>query len=117
MKFNSVLTDNAVLQEIGERMAQLRLSRNLTQGSLAELAGMSKRTIERLERGEAGVRLTAFVRASRALGLIERMESFLPPPAPAPIAQMKLQGRMRRRASGRRKPLAAPKPWRWGDES
>lgn len=44
-------TDEAVLGELGRRLAQVRLGKNLTQAQLAAKAGVSKRTVERLEVG------------------------------------------------------------------
>ena len=49
MKIEPQLTDEAVLQELGGRLTQSRIGHNLTQAALAEQAGVSKRTIERLE--------------------------------------------------------------------
>jgi putative transcriptional regulator len=51
MKINAHLTDEAVLRELGERLSAARVSRNLTQAHVAEEAGISKRTLERLEAG------------------------------------------------------------------
>jgi DNA-binding XRE family transcriptional regulator len=51
MKISAQLTDEAVLHELGGRLAGLRIEHNLTQAALAEQAGVSKRTIERLESG------------------------------------------------------------------
>ena len=48
MKITKQATDEAVLSELGGRLAQVRLERNLTQAQLAEQAGVSKRTVERL---------------------------------------------------------------------
>ncbi len=44
-------SDEAVLREIGARMARRRLDFQLTQADLAEQAGVSKRTVERIEAG------------------------------------------------------------------
>ena len=44
-------TDSRILAELGERLARYRLNRNLTQDQLAREAGVSKRTIVRLEDG------------------------------------------------------------------
>ena len=44
-------TDEAVLSELGGRLARVRLARNFTQAGLARQAGVSKRTVERLESG------------------------------------------------------------------
>jgi transcriptional regulator with XRE-family HTH domain len=118
MKITAQLTDDAVLRELGTRIARLRLDQNLTQAELAELAGVGKRTIERLEAGQVAAHLSGFVRVCRVLGIMDRFEAFLPEPAPSPMAQLRLQGRARRRATGRR---AAPpdtlaeKKWTWGE--
>src|SRR3989304_2190643 len=51
MKLSKQLTDEAILREVGSRLAGARLARNLTQAALAEEAGVSKRTVERLAAG------------------------------------------------------------------
>lgn len=52
MRIGKDTTDEAVLRELGRRLAQVRLGKNLTQAQLAAKAGVSKRTVERLEVGE-----------------------------------------------------------------
>lgn len=110
------MTDQEVLREMGERAAGVRLERNLTQAALAEQAGVSKRTVERLESGEVGTHLSGFVRVYRALGLVETLDQLIPEPGPSPIAQLQMQGRKRRRASGRGA-TTTPKKWVWGEPS
>ncbi len=117
MRITEELTDETVAQELGERLARTRLERNLTQAALAEQAGISKRTLERLESGAASTQLSALVRVSRALGLIDRLDALVPPPVPSPIQQLKLEGRKRKRASGSGVVEGAKKKWTWGDES
>ena len=51
MKISELLTDNVILAEIGERIARRRLDLQLTQADVAEQAGVSKRTLERIEFG------------------------------------------------------------------
>lgn len=108
-------TDATVLKEVGQRLGALRVARNLTQRQLAEQAGLGLRTVQRLELGEAGTHLSGFVRVCRMLGLLERLDAFIPPPVASPIAQLKSQGRQRKRASGRRAAMSSSKPWTWGD--
>jgi transcriptional regulator with XRE-family HTH domain len=108
--------------ELGRRMAQARLARNLTQADLASRAGVSPRTLARLEAGGGGgegVRLTGFIRVCRALELLDRLETMLPETTPSPLAQLKLAGRQRRRASRTAPtppPSAAPPAWTWGNQ-
>lgn len=117
MKLTSDSTDGSILHEVGYRLAAVRLDRNLTQTSLAREAGISKSTVERLESGQHATRLSAFIRICRVLGLVERLDAFLPEPTPSPIAQLQLQGRRRKRASGKRKAAGGGKKWAWGEPS
>jgi transcriptional regulator with XRE-family HTH domain len=119
MKISGHLSDDAVLRELGSRLAAARLTRNQTQAALAEAAGVSKRTVERLESGEVASRLSGLVRVCRALSLLDRFDTLVPAPVASPVEQLQLAGRRRQRASGRRAPApsATRKKWTWGDES
>ena len=114
MKITKQATDEAVLSELGGRLAQVRLERNLTQAQLAEQAGVSKRTVERLESGSVATQLSGFIRVCRVLDLVERFDLLVPAPVPSPIEQLKLRGRKRQRASARRPAKVSSKKWRWG---
>lgn len=116
MKIEDNLSDSKILQEIGHRMAQARLEKNMTQGQLAHESGLAVRTIRRLESGEVATQLTAFVRVCRVLRLLGNLERLVPEPVPSPIAQLKLRGKRRQRASSPRTATKPPaQPWRWGD--
>jgi len=115
MKIDPTMTDDALLKAIGERLARLRLARNLTQQQLAQEAGVGVRTVQRLESGLAATQLSGFVRVCRALGLLDRLEIFLPETVPSPMAQLQQQGRRRQRASGTKIAPTTPKKWTWGD--
>lgn len=116
MRIESQNSDEIVLAELGRRLARTRLERNLSQQQLADEAGLSKKTIERLEGGES-VKSASLIRALRALGLLDVLDRLVPEPLPSPIERVRLQGRRRRRASGDRGGNdPRPRPWRWGDE-
>lgn len=111
-------SDAVILDELGRRLARIRLERNLSQQQLAQEAGVSKATIERLEAGKP-IKSTSLVRVLRVLGLLEALDRLIPEPLPSPIERLRLQGRQRRRASsrGRQAPFSQDtKAWRWGDE-
>lgn len=114
MKFLNEFSDDAVLKELGNRIAQHRLNRNQTQSYLAEEAGVSKRTLHRVEHGES-THMTNLIRILRALDLLENIEILVPDTGISPIQQVKMSGKKRRRASS---PSDKPKPktpWTWGD--
>jgi len=116
MRITKQATDEAVLSELGGRLAQVRLERNHTQAQLAAQAGVSKRTVERLESGSVATQLSGFIRVCRVLNLVERFDLLVPEPVPSPVEQLKLRGRKRQRASTRRKAKAPSRKWQWGDE-
>lgn len=107
------LGDAAVLLELGSRLSSARLARNMTQAELANEAGVSKRTLERIEAGQSA-QLTSFIRVLRALNLVERLELLLPPAQPGPMDLLEHAGRPPQRASGRRS--HSHEPWTWADD-
>lgn len=117
MRIEASLSDNAVLEELGKRLARTRLERNLSQERLATEAGVSKATVERLEAGEP-VKSTSLIRVLRPLGRLEALDQLLPEPLPSPIERIRLQGRRRQRAGSSRSGRGEEEkgPWRWGDE-
>ncbi len=115
MRFVEELSDGATLKQIGSRIARYRLNRNLTQDVLAKEAGISKRTLHRIEHGQS-TQLSNLIRVLRALNLLGNMEALIPEPAISPIQQVKIQGKRRRRASSSTNEQASKVPWSWGDD-
>lgn len=96
---------------LGQRLEAIRLSRNLTQAQTAAEAGVSLRTLRRLEAGD-GVSLDAFVRVLMALRLQDHLAALLPDPGVRPIERATRQGQLRQRA----RPRTASRPasaWAW----
>ena len=92
------------------------MERNLKQADLATQAGISKRTLERIEAG-GPTEVINLIRVCRALGLIERFETLIPEPVPSPVAQLKLRGKERKRAASSRTSGKAPAgKWKWVDK-
>jgi len=117
MLIESNTPDDLVLRELGERLARTRLEKNLSQAGLAQEAGVSKRTVERVEAGEP-VKSNSLIRVLRGLGQLEALDRLVPEPLPSPVERLRLQGRRRQRAATPRttREAAPAKPWRWGDE-
>jgi putative transcriptional regulator len=118
VKIESGLTDEAVLAELGGRLARTRLGRNLTQAQLGGDAGVGLATVQRLESGRP-VKVSSLVRVLRTLGLLDVLDVLVPEPAPSPIELLKLHGHQRQRAARPR--LVGKQPgeagrWVWADE-
>jgi transcriptional regulator with XRE-family HTH domain len=119
MKITTELTDIAVLHEIGGRLERRRIDAGLTQAQLAEEAGISKRTVERIEAGH-GSDFVMLLRALRVLKLFAALDQLVPDLPQSPLMLLKGRGRVRKRVGhARRSPdstAAAPKPappWKW----
>jgi transcriptional regulator with XRE-family HTH domain len=118
MHLDELLSDAAVLDELGRRLARHRLARNWTQAELAAEAGVGQATVQRAERGES-VQMTSMIKLLRTLELLAGLDIAVPGSIDLPIAQLEREQRkIRRRASGQRHAHAGPseRPWVWGDQ-
>jgi transcriptional regulator with XRE-family HTH domain len=117
MRIQNQMSDDAVLAELGRRIARQRLDHDLTQPQLAAAAGVSRSTIVRLEAGQS-VALSGLLRVLRTLGLLEGLEALVPEPLPSPLALLERAGRERQRASGSHRERGSEDSggWRWGTQ-
>lgn len=104
-------TNEAILEELGKRLARSRLNRNLRQAELAENSGVSLRTVQNAEAGRS-CSLETFIRLLRALGELDGLAAWLPDRGPSPIDLADRQGKARRRASSTRN-AATDEEWTW----
>jgi transcriptional regulator with XRE-family HTH domain len=118
MKISAELTDKAVLQELGARLERRRIDAGLTQAHLAEEAGVSKRTVERIEAG-LSTDFVMLLRVLRVLRLIESLDQWIADAPQSPLLLLKSRGRARRRVGHSRRPSdetkksRQPPSWKW----
>lgn len=115
MRITSLLTDDAVLAELGARIAGRRIELQLTQAAVAEQAGVAKRTLERMEAGLTS-QLATLVRVLRVLDAASGLDNLIPESGPRPMDLLKRKNKVRQRASGRRAARPTGKPWRWDEK-
>ncbi len=116
MKFQDSQHDDAILQELGRRLAQVRIDLNLTQVELARRAGIGKRTLERLENGEV-TQTRTLIRILREMDLMERLDVLLPKSTLRPSRPIMKADALPKRASRKRSKMTSEKEWQWGDEA
>jgi transcriptional regulator with XRE-family HTH domain len=117
MNITPELTDAALLEELGERLERRRIDAGLTQAQLAEEAGISKRTLERIEAGHS-TDFVMLLRALRVLKLLETLDQWIPDQPQSPLILLKGRGRARKRVRNSRptdgtsesKPVSR---WKW----
>lgn len=107
MKIEDMQTDEAILAELGARIALRRLELAWSQAEVAERASVAKRTVERIEAG-ASAQMSSMLRVFRALDLLPALEQLLADAGPRPIEHLASRGKSRRRAPARRRQSRSP---------
>lgn len=115
MIFDEANSDQAILKELGARIARCRLNQNLGQQAFAELAGVSRPTVARLEQGSSTT-LSNLIRVLRVLNLVKNLDALVPEPPISPIQQLKMKKQQRVRASRASSTDEKGAPWKWGGE-
>ncbi len=110
----SLATSSQIEVFLCTEIAQIRVSRNLSQELLAIEAGVAIKTIGRLERGE-GVSFDTFIRVMKALGLADNLKTLLPDPAIRPMEL--INNRVDERKRSRKRQSTPPSTnWNWNDK-
>lgn len=117
MRIADLQTDKSILDELGFRLRQARLARNVSQAALAEEAGIARFTLQRIEEGQP-TSTTNLVKLLRALDLLEELDGLVPEAIDRPVDQLRRRSKRRQRAGSSRKPAGERNAgaWRWGDE-
>lgn len=102
----TVMSNEMIAEEIGDRIEHLRLKHNVGQAQLAEAAGISRETYRNLAKGRGT--LVNVIAVLRALGEMERLNSLVEDIPVSPLRLAELGKNQRVRASGGRKPTSKP---------
>ena len=89
-------TDRAILVELGNRIRQKRIQNRFKQSDLAQRAGISVYTLQKMEHGQS-YNVTTLIQVLRALNELEQLELFLPPMEISPIELLKSKEKTRLR--------------------
>jgi transcriptional regulator with XRE-family HTH domain len=95
-----IRTSAELEQQLGSRLRELRLLKNLDQASLAERAGVSLNALKHLEGGK-GARLNSLIKVLRGLERTDWLETLAPTVSISPIQMLRRGSREPRRARRR----------------
>lgn len=90
------MSDAAILTEIGRRIRDERMQRDMQQKDVSQFCGVGLSTVTRMEKGTV-VSFDKFIKVLRALDLLENLDLLLPKKPINPILLRKLQGKRRLR--------------------
>ena len=86
---------------LGARLKRIRLNLDMTQAEVASKAWISRRTVLNAEKGNA--KLSDLIAILGALNMLNNFNVLIPEVPLSPIELLKLQGKVRKRASGNNK--------------
>ena len=111
MKITQYSSTNEVIIETGRRIKAVRIAMSVTQKDLAELTGLSLKTISNLENGK-DVSFSTVIEVLRSLGELQRLDMMIPEETFHPSQIVEL-GKPRERARAKERQHT---DWKWGDE-
>lgn len=114
MRIDNYSSNEAVLNENGKRIKRSRINAGMTQGELANRAGVSLKTISLAEQGN-DIKFGNMLKILRALDLLENVDSLLPEKIVRP-SEIRKFGKERQRVKKSAERPAKEGDWKWGDE-
>lgn len=115
LKIFGTENNGRILCEIGTRIKNTRIAIGYTQRELSARAGISQRTLERLENGE-NVNMEALMNVMRSMNLLQNFDILIPEQEILPT-ELHDRGRRRMRVGRPKKSVERNNSnWKWGDE-
>ena len=102
-------SDQAIVCAMVAHIQAIRLKKNVSLEDVAKNAGMSRQTLHVLLNQGKGT-LINLVAVLRAIGELERLSSLMEEVLPSPLQVIRMEGKKRKRASGRRDVSKRPRP-------
>lgn len=107
------MTDDDILRDLANRFEKLRVSKQLKETNLEDLAGISRKTLYNFRQGTASLNLKSFIRLLRAVDEVDRLQLVFPEQeaySPEKNNEKKLPKRVRDKG-------ARKGEFKWGDET
>ncbi len=107
------MNTDQLVSELGKKIANYRIARNLTQSELADEAGLDRTTVSRLEQGKGT--LDSLARVMAALNIEARLLEIVPDTSINPLDKLEQSGQKRQRV--RKAKGHAEENWSWGEDT
>lgn len=95
----TAMSDEGIINQIGNFIKKTRIAKNKTQAQIAETAGINRWTVSKIENGES-ISLSVLIQILRALDALYVLDDFTISKHISPLQAVKLQKKERQRASG-----------------
>lgn len=98
------MADPEIVKVICRNIRTMRINRNISQQTLADMSGLDRTTISRMESGRSATLLT-LVQILRVLDKLDILTVFEELPEISPIKMLKEEEKKRKRASKKKNPV------------
>ncbi len=115
MSYKNIENTDAWLENFGKLIARHRLNRNLSQQALAKEAGVSARTIMRVEDGNS-IQLKNLIQIMLVLKLEDSLKQLIPDIPVSPLELARNEGKVKKHAYPRKKNAKSEDGWAWSDD-
>ena len=112
MKINGSENNTFILAEIGKRIKEIRVTHSMTQKEMAEKAGVSTKTVERIESGE-NVKIENLLNVLRILNFLQNINLLVPEQE---FLSVEEKEKKRQRVSKKKIVDNDVNEWKWGAE-
>lgn len=116
MSYKNIENTDVWLEKFGKLIARHRLNRNLSQQALAKEAGVSARTIMRLEDGNS-IQFKNLIQIMLVLKLEDSLMQLIPDIPVSPLELARNEGKAKKHAYPRTKTPKDDDEWAWGDDA
>lgn len=113
MKIYGTENNETIMKELGKRIQDTRIAMSYTQAEMSKRAGVSPRTVERIEHGE-NVKVENVLNVLRSLNLIGNIDLLVNEQEISPEELFRNKNK-RMRASSKQKEGNASE-WKWGED-
>lgn len=112
MKITGSENNIFILQELGRRIKDARIAISMTQKEMAQKAGVSEKTVERIEKGE-NVKIENLLNIFRVLNFLQNIEILIPEQE---VLIEETMDKKRRKRASRKKEINDNSDWKWGED-
>jgi len=112
LKITGVESNIFILEELGRRIKDARIAISMTQKEMALKAGISEKTVERIEKGE-NVKIENLLNIFRVLNFLQNFEILIPEQE---VLIEEMMDKKKRKRASRKKEAMNNSDWKWGEE-
>lgn len=114
MRLTAQSSNEEMMRELGNRIRETRIDMGMTQNETARKAGVTAKTIGRIENGE-DLTVSTLLSVLRALGLAQNVDALVPEVVIRPSVLM-AGAKKKQRVGKAVSREAKTRQWKWGDE-